>query len=187
MVSYQFLPTPWSLLLLLKCQNGNYGVSSRSGMPLKTARGNSPANGSLGDACGASYNPIGRETRLARRSRLNATRTPRGSSSTSMAVCTETKDCFRSLTNCLGAYFMFDAITHRLISIPLSKHVNARVFCKPWNVLLPPPFLNLIPFSDKLSIGPGNKVPRSVTRRGVLLLPPGRRPANPTVKYHRRR
>lgn len=39
------------------------------------------------------------------------------------------------LTSRLGAYFMFDAITHRLISIPLSKHVNARVFCKPLIVL----------------------------------------------------
>jgi len=34
------------------------------------------------------------------------------------------------LTCWLGAYFMFDAITHRLITIPLSKYVNARVFCK---------------------------------------------------------
>ena len=38
---------------------------------------------------------------------------------------------FSSLLTCYsGAYFMFDSITHRLITIPLSKYVNARVFCK---------------------------------------------------------
>ena len=30
---------------------------------------------------------------------------------------------------------MFDAITHRLITIPLSKNVNARVFCKSSDVV----------------------------------------------------
>jgi hypothetical protein len=81
---------------------------------------------------------------------------------------------------------MFDAITHRLISIPLSKNVNARVFCKPSDVLRLFRFLNHMPFSGKLSIGSGNKVPWSATRRGLLLLPPGGRPADSTIEYNRR-
>ena len=84
---------------------------------------------------------------------------------------------------------MFDAITHRLISIPLSKNVNARVFCKPSFDHRTPLFFIfslLMPFSGKLSIGSGNKVPGSVTRCGVLLLSPGGRPADSTVEYHRR-
>jgi acetyl esterase/lipase len=38
---------------------------------------------------------------------------------------------------------MFDAITHRLIRIPLSKNVNARVFCKPLDVVRTSYFLNI--------------------------------------------
>lgn len=81
---------------------------------------------------------------------------------------------------------MFDAITHRLISIPLSKNVNARVFCKPLDIVLAFRFLNLTPSSHKLPISSGNQVPRSLTRRGVLLPPLGRRPPDPTFEYHRR-
>lgn len=92
---------------------------------------------------------------------------------------------FNLLTDWLGAYFMFDAITHRLISIPLSKNVNARVFCKPSIIVRVLRFLNLIPFSGKLSVGSGNEVPWSVTRRGVLLSPSGGRPADSTIEYHR--
>jgi hypothetical protein len=47
----------------------------------------------------------------------------------------ESRSIFPLLTCCLGAYFMFDAITHRLITIPLSKYVNARVFCKSSDVV----------------------------------------------------
>ena len=81
---------------------------------------------------------------------------------------------------------MFDAITHRLISIPLSKNANARVFCKMLHIVhLFSVFSISMSFSNKLSIGPGNKVSRSITRRRVLLLPPSRRPADSTVEYHR--
>ena len=45
--------------------------------------------------------------------------------------------------------------------------------------------LNVVPFSDKLSAGSGDQVSRSITRRGILLLSPGRRPADPTIEYHR--
>jgi len=48
----------------------------------------------------------------------------------SMAVCFKPGSIPTSANPCLGAYFMFDAITHRLITIPLSKYVNARVFCE---------------------------------------------------------
>jgi len=46
--------------------------------------------------------------------------------------------------------------------------------------------LNVVIFSDKLSAGSGDQVSRSATRRGILLLPPGRRPADPAIEYHRR-
>ena len=57
--------------------------------------------------------------------------TPKESSSWFMEVCTENRDHFHPLTDCSGAYVMFNAITHRPIAIPLSRGANARVFCKP--------------------------------------------------------
>ena len=78
------------------------------------------------------------------------------------------------LTSCLGAYFMFDAITHRLISIPFSKNVNARVFCKRLDALDPFHFLNLTLCSGELPTGSRNQVSRPPARRGVLLFSFGR-------------
>ncbi|KAF9787074.1 hypothetical protein BJ322DRAFT_1099369 [Thelephora terrestris] len=77
-----------------------------------------------------------------------------------------------------GAYFMFDAITHRLISIPLSKHVNARVFSINYRLApetkFPGPLHDVVSsyfrLVDDLQIPPSNIIVAGDSAGGALCL-----------------
>lgn len=77
-----------------------------------------------------------------------------------------------------GAYFMFDAITHRLISIPLSKHVNARVFSVNYRLApetkFPGPLHDVVSsyfrLVDDLQIPPSNIIVAGDSAGGALCL-----------------
>ncbi|KAF9651949.1 hypothetical protein BDM02DRAFT_3138368 [Thelephora ganbajun] len=77
-----------------------------------------------------------------------------------------------------GAYFMFDAITHRLITIPLSKYVNARVFSVNYRLApetkFPGPLHDVVSsyfrLVDDLQIPPSNIIVAGDSAGGALCL-----------------
>ena len=76
-------------------------------------------------------------------------------------------------TLCVGAYYMFSAATHRLLTIPLAKYLDARLFGR-LTVLSFQGGHILTGHSCQLQIGSRNSLPWAPARCRLFVLPVGR-------------